>query len=35
MDSCAIFSNCTRMTAIDFELLLQLITPCIKKQETN
>jgi hypothetical protein len=34
MDSCA-FRNFTRMTANDFELLLQLIGPRIKKQDTN
>ena len=31
MDSCAVFRNVTRMTANDFELLLQLIGPSIKK----
>ena len=35
MDSCAVFSNFTRMTASDFELLLQLFVPRIKKQDTN
>jgi len=35
MDSCALFRNFTRMTASDFELLLQLIGPSIKKQDTN
>ena len=35
MDSCAVFRNFTRMTASDFELLLQLIGPSIKKQDTN
>ena len=35
MDSCALFRNFTRMKASDFELLLQLIGPSIKKQETN
>jgi len=35
MVSCAFFRNFTRMTASDFELLLQLIGPSIKKQDTN
>ena len=35
MDSCALFRNFTRMTASDFELLLQLIAPSIEKQDTN
>jgi hypothetical protein len=35
MDSCALFRNFTRMTTSDFELLLQLIGPNIKKQDTN
>jgi len=35
MDSCALFRNFTRMTASDFELLLQLIGPSIKKQDIN
>ena len=35
MDSCALFRNFTRMTTSDFELLLQLIGPSIKKQDTN
>jgi len=35
MDSCALFRNFTRMTASDFELLLQLIGRSIKKQDTN
>jgi len=35
MDSCALFRNFTRMTASNFELLLQLIGPSIKKQNTN
>jgi hypothetical protein len=35
MDSCVIFRNFTRMTASDFELLLQMIGPSIKKQDTN
>ena len=35
MDSCALFRNFTRMTPSDFELLLQLIGPSIKKQDTN
>jgi len=36
MDSWALFRNFTRMTASDFELLLQLIGPSIKKkQDTN
>jgi len=30
MDSCALFRDFTRMTASDFELLLQLIGPSIK-----
>jgi len=33
MDSCALFRNFTRMTASNFELLLQLIGPSIKKQD--
>ena len=32
MDSCALFRNFTRMTASDFELLLQLIGPSIKNK---
>ena len=35
MDSCALFRNFTGMTASDFELLLQLIGPSIRKQDTN
>jgi hypothetical protein len=35
MDSCADFRNFTRMSASDFELLLQLIGPSIKKEDTN
>jgi len=35
MDSCALFRNCTGMTSSYFELLLQLIGPSIKKQDTN
>jgi len=35
IDSCALFRNFTRMTASDFDLLLQLIGPSIKKQDTN
>jgi hypothetical protein len=35
MDSFALFRNFTRMTTSDFELLLQLIGPSIKKQDTN
>ena len=35
MDSCVPFRNFTRMTARDFELLLQMIGPRIKKQDTN
>jgi hypothetical protein len=35
MDSCALFRNFTRMTASKSELLLQLIRPSIKKQDTN
>ena len=35
MDSCAVFRNFTRMTASDFELLLQLMGPRIKDQDTN
>jgi hypothetical protein len=35
MDSCALFTNFTRTTAIDFELVLQLIGLRIKKQDTN
>jgi hypothetical protein len=35
MDSCALFRNFTRMTASDFALMLQLIGPSIKKQDTN
>jgi len=35
MDSCVLFRNFTRMTASDFELLLQLIGPSIKKQDIN
>ena len=35
MDSCVLFRNFTRMTARDFELLLQLIGPSIKKQDIN
>jgi hypothetical protein len=31
MDSCALFRNFTRTTASDFELLLQLIGPGIRK----
>ena len=35
MDSCALFRNFTGTTASDFELLLQMIGPSIKKQDTN
>jgi hypothetical protein len=35
LDSYALFRNFTRMTTSDFELLLQLIGPSIKKQDTN
>ena len=35
MDSCVVFRNFTKMTASGFELLLQLIGPSIKKQDTN
>jgi hypothetical protein len=35
MDSSALFRNFTNMTASDFEFLLQLIGPSIKKQDTN
>jgi len=35
MNSCALFRNFTRMKPSDFELLLQLIGPSIKKQDTN
>jgi hypothetical protein len=35
MDSCAVLRKITRMTASDFELLLQLIRLSIKKQDTN
>jgi hypothetical protein len=35
MDSCSFFRNFTRMTASDFELLLQLIGLRVKKQDTN
>jgi len=35
MDSCALFRNCTRIRASYFEILLQLIGPSIKKQDTN
>jgi len=35
MGSCALFRNFTRMTASDFELLLQLIGPSVKKQDIN
>jgi hypothetical protein len=35
MDSCALFRNFTRMTASNFELLLQLMGPRIKDQDTN
>jgi hypothetical protein len=35
MDSCALFRNFTKMKTSDFELLLQLIGPSIKKQDTN
>ena len=35
MDSCALFRNFTKMTPSDFEWLLQLIGPSIKKQDTN
>jgi hypothetical protein len=34
MGSCAVFRNFTRMTAGDFEFLLQLIGPSTKKQDT-
>ena len=34
-DSCALFRNFTRTTANDFDLLLQLIGPRTKKQDTN
>jgi len=34
-DSCALFRNFTRVTTSDFELLLQLIGPSIKKQDTD
>ena len=35
MDSCDVFGNLTRMAASDFELLLQMIGPSTKKQDTN
>jgi len=35
MDSCTLFRNFTRKTASDFELLLQLIRPSIRRQDTN
>jgi hypothetical protein len=35
MDNCVLFRNFTRMTASNFELLLQLIGPSIKKQDIN
>ena len=35
MDSRAAFRNFTRMTVSNFELLLQLTGPTIKKQDTN
>jgi hypothetical protein len=35
MDSYAFFRNFTRMTASDFELLLQLIGLRVKKQDTR
>ena len=35
MDSCALFRNFTGTTASDFELLLQLIGPSIRKQDAN
>jgi hypothetical protein len=35
MDSYALFRNFTRITTSDCELLLQLIEPSIKKQDTN
>jgi hypothetical protein len=35
MNSCALFRNFANMTSSDFELLLHLIGPIIKKQDTN
>jgi len=34
-DSCALFRNFTRVTGSDFELLLQMIGPSIKNQDTD
>jgi len=35
MDSCVLFGNFKRMAASNFEILLQLIEPSTKKQDTN